>query len=248
MTRIPQRPKAARLGFTVLLVACIFFAAYPVSASPKPQQNISVTTEVIDLDPSGNPYTFQSDGGGKYFNGVDGVVSILTANTYNGVAPGDWQFNKTFFVKGKETQSNRKMTVNLNTFDAVASDDPHYTVDATPPFWGTQVLHAFGEVKCSLVFVSMGQMAANTATTCPTLFAFYMPNNDKWALSPAYSFFHYPEITDAQVSCVAADSAGCKEWYIEPIGSLQAVARLVLEGGTNHGDFYMRFKFHITRQ
>jgi hypothetical protein len=211
------------------------------------RNDISVTTEVIDLDPSGNPYTFASDGGGKYFNGVDGVTSILTANTYNCVKTGDWQFNKPGTKRGKPLYSNRKMAVSLNTFDAIVAGDPHYTVDATPPFWGTQTLNAFGEVKCSYVNVSMGQMAANTATTCPTLFAFFMPNDDKWALSPGYSYFGYPEITDAQVSCTAADAQGCKDWLIEPIGSLQAVARLVLEGGTNHGDFYMRFKFHITR-
>jgi hypothetical protein len=80
------------------------------------------------------------------------------------------------------------------------------------------------------------------------LFAFFMPNDDKWALSPAYSFNQYPEVTDAQVSCTAADAQGCKDWLIEPIGSLQAVARLVLVGpAENHGDFYMRFKFHVTR-
>jgi hypothetical protein len=198
-------------------------------------------------DANGDPYTFASDGGGVYPHGVNGVTSILTANTYNCVKTGDWQFNKPGSKKGQPVYSGRKMAVSLNTLDAVQPGDPHYTVDATPPFWGTQILNAFGEVKCSLVNVSMGQMAANTAATCPTLFAFFMPNDDKWALSPAYSFNHYPEVTDAQVSCVAADSAGCKEWYIEPIGSLQAVGRLVLEGGENHGDFYMRFKFHITR-
>ena len=66
-------------------------------------------------------------------------------------------------------------------------------------------------------------------------------------MSPAQSFFHYPDITDAQVSCTAADSSGCKDWLIEPIGSLQAVARCQLEGPENHGNFYTRFKFHVTR-
>jgi hypothetical protein len=236
----------------VLVLGFIALASKDNSASgcPKAGQqrtNISVTTEVIDLDPGGNLYTISSDGGGRYLNGVDGVTSILTANTYNCVPTGDWQFNKPFSVKGKTTYSSRRMGVSLNTSDAIVPGDPHYTAPANPPFWGTQVLRSYAEVKCSLVNVSMMTLAPNTAVTCPTLFAFYTESDQKYALSPAYSFNHYPEVTDAQVSCNSADSAGCNDWFIEPIGSLQAVGRLVTEGDANDGDFYMRFKFHVTR-
>ena len=214
------------LRFTGLLLTLIIIAPRIASAGCPRRSDASVTTTVVDLDPAGNPYTIASDGGGTYFNGVDGVTSILTGNTYNCVATGDWQFNKPGTKKGKTVYSGRKMAISINMVDAVPPGDPHYTVEPTPPFWGTQVLNSFAEVKCSLVNVSMGQMAANTATTCPLLVTFFVgPTDDKWGLSPAQSFFHYPDITDAQVSCNAADSAGCKDWFIEPIGSLQSVAR-----------------------
>lgn len=80
------------------------------------------------------------------------------------------------------------------------------------------------------------------------IFAFYTTSGEKYGLNPAQSFNHLPEVTDVQVVCNAADSAGCNDWFIEPIGALQAVARLVpVDTGINDGDFYMRFRFHVTR-
>lgn len=239
--------------FKVPALVLVFIALPPkhssASGCPKAGQqrtNISVTTNVIDLDPTGNLYTISSDGGGSYFNGVDGVTSILTANTYNCVPTGDWQFNKSSWVKGKTVYSNRRMGVSLNPQDAVQPGDPHYTAPADPPFWGTQVLRAQAEVKCSLVYVSMMTIAPNTAVTCPMVFAFTTTDDIQYGLSPAQSFNHFPEVTDAQVSCNSADAAGCNDWFIEPIGSLQAVGRLD-SAGVNYGDFYMRFKFHVAR-
>ena len=210
--------------------------------------DIPVTTTIVDLDAAGNLYTISSDGKGSYLNGVDNVTSILTANTYNCQPPGDWQFNKPFTVKGKTVTSNRKVGVSLNTSDAIVEGDPHFLVPANPAFWGTQILTAQSEVKCSLVFVSMGQMAPGTARTCPLLFAFTTADGIQYGLHPAYSFTGYPETTDVQVSCNSADSAGCNDWFIEPIGSLKAVGRHTHSGaGDNLGDFYMRFKIHVTR-
>src|SRR5262249_53050658 len=245
--RLSLRLGLCLTGLALLALFCPAQSAFAGCPGGRNRSDIPVTTEVVDFDPAGNPYTISSDGRGGYFNGVDVVPPTLTANTYNCVATGDWQFNKPFTVKGKTAYSNRRMGVSLNVSDAVQPGDPHYTTPANPPFWGTQVLRAYAEVKCSLVNVSMMTIAANTAVTCPTLFAFFTETDQRYSLSPAHAFNGYPEVTDAQVSCNAADSAGCKDWFIEPIGSLQAVARLVLEGGANEGDFYMRFKCHVTR-
>jgi len=235
-----------------LVLALLIFAPRSASASGCPsggkqRTDISVTTNVVDFDPAGNPYTISSDGGGSYPNGVNGVTSILTANTYNCVATGDWQFNKPFSAKGHTVFSGRKMGVSLNTSDAIVPGDPHYTAPANPPFWGTQILNAYAEVKCSLLNISMGTMTANTAATCPMIFSFFAPDGVQYGLNPAQSFNHLPEVTDVQVACNSADAAGCNDWFIEPIGSLQAVGRLVPIGGGNDGDFYMRFRFHVTR-
>jgi hypothetical protein len=237
-------------AFPVLALTLALFPSQNASASGCPgrgqKTDISVTTSVVDFDPVGNPYTISSDGGGSYFNGVGGVTSILTANTYNCVPTGDWQFNKPFTVKGKTAYSSRKMGVSLNTSDEIVPGDPHYTAPANPPFSGTQILRAQAQIECSFVHVSMMTIAPNTAATCPMLFDFTTAEGVQYGLSPAHSFNGFPETTDAQVSCNSADAAGCNDWFIEPIGSLQAVGRL-MSGGINHGDFYMRFKFHVTR-
>ncbi len=247
MTKHDSRPfkiavLALMLGFGGLATAS--------GAKPPTCTDLPVTTNVDDVDPAGNPYTIASDGKGSYFNGVDYVMSILTCNGYNGVKNGDWQFNKPVTVKvhGVDVRQNlRDMGVSLNVTDAVQPGDPHYTAPATPPFWGTETRYAYAEVKCTMLNKSMLTMTAGTAMTCPLIFAFFTVSDVKYALMPAYSFTGNPETTDAQVACNSADSGGCKDWFIEPIGSLQAVGRLTTGSPVNDGDFYMRFKFHITR-
>jgi hypothetical protein len=92
-------------------------------------------------------------------------------------------------------------------------------------------------------------MAANTAMTCPMIFSFFTTADVQYGLNPASSVNHLPEVTDVQIACNAVDSGGCKDWFIEPIGSLQAVGRLVpiSDLSIDYGDFYMRFRIHITR-
>lgn len=246
--RFFRTPAAISVPRIALALAVLLLPAPITLAGPPARRasDISVTTNINDFDPNGNLYTISSDSGGSYFNGVDRVISILTANGYNGIANGDWQFNKPTTQKGKTVYSLRKMGVSLNPADAIVPGDPHYTAPADPPFWGTQILIAYSEVKCTLLNKSMLMMAANTAITCPMLFEFITTDNLAWGLSPAHSFNNFPEVTDAQIACNSVDSGGCKDWFIEPIGSLQAVGRL-MSGGVNHGDFYMRFQFHVTR-
>jgi hypothetical protein len=232
------------------LQAGITSATPPAKGSPPAKaSDIAVTTTITDFDPSSNLYTISSDGSGSYFNNVDGVMSILTANGYNGIANGDWQFNKISVQRNKTVFSQRKIGVSLNMSDAIVPGDPHYTAPANPPFWGTQILHAQSEVKCTAINKSMLTMAANTAMTCPMIFSFFTTADVQYGLNPASSVNHLPEVTDVQISCSAADSGGCKDWLIEPIGSLQAVGRLVpiSDLSIDYGDFYMRFRIHITR-
>ena len=236
------------LALAALLTALPAGAA-PGASRPTRAADIPVTTTVIDLDPSGNLYTIASDGGGSYFNGVSGVISILTVNGYNGIANGDWQFNKPTTAKNRTVFSQREMAVSLNPSDAVQPGDSHYTAPANPPFWGTQILRSYSEVKCTLLGRSMLTMAANTAMTCPMIFSFFTADSVQYGLNPAHSFNNLPEVTDVQISCNSADSGGCNDWVIEPIGSLQAVGRLVpvADLSVDDGDFYMRFRIHVTR-
>jgi len=227
------------------------FAAKPGACTDTP-----VTTMISDVDPVGKPYTVSSDHRGPYFNGVDYVMSTLVCGGYNGIQHGDWQFNKQVSVKqgrGTVLLNARDVGFSLNLEDAVQPGDPHYAAPANPPFWGTQIIYGYSEVKCTAIYKSMLTMTANTAMTCPGIFSFYTASDDHYYLLPAYSLGSLPETTDVQITCNSADSGGCKDWFIEPIGSLQAVGRLSpassdhSASSTNDGDFYMRFHIQVTR-
>lgn len=206
---------------------------------------IPVTTLINDLDSNGLMSDIASDGLGSYGNNVGGVTTFLTSNGYNGIAFGDWQF-------GVYDSLTRNVNESLLSEDAVPPGDPHYTAPATPPFWGTLATKAHIEVKCTLVLNNMLTMAAGSSFTCPLINRFNTPGNIDYTRSPAISFSHYPETTDVQVRCNTADAGGCNDWFIDPIGLSEGVARLVNvplkhEPQFDHGDFFMRFHIHITR-
>jgi hypothetical protein len=208
--------------------------------------DIPVTTTISELDYNGNPSTIVSDGLGAYLDGVDGVVSVLATAAYNYLYNGDWQFNK-------DSASTRKVGVVLNVSDEVLSGDPHYQAPAIPPFLGTQILPGHAQVKCTFVYQSMLTMTAGTSVICPMLLGFTTPDNVQYNLNPAFSWNHYPEVTDAQVTCNSVDGDGCNDWDITPISFGQAVGRLEYPARHNDpthgnvGDMYMRFWFHVTR-
>ncbi len=248
MTTPWLRSLVALPGLRIAVLAPVLTLGLLATAlDAKPCTNTSVTTTITDVDPAGNAYTIASDGLGSYFNGVGNVISILTCNGYNGIKNGDWQFNKPVIKKGKRANA-RNLGVSLNVSDAIQPGDPHYTAPANPPFWGTEIRYAYSEVKCTLLNQSMLTMTAGTAMTCPMIFSFFTSTDAQYGLNPAHSFNNFPETTDVQVSCNAVNSGGCTDWLIEPIGSLQAVGRLVPNAdSSNQGDFYMRFKIHVTR-
>ena len=215
----------------------------PAGSVPLPKSGhciIPVTTNIDDVDANGLPADIGSDGLGPYPHGVNAVTSYLTSNGYNGIAFGDWQFDAL-------ASTARLVSHSFDEEDAVQPGDPHYTAPANPPFWGTLNLTSRVTVKCTLINKSMLTMAAGATMTCPLINRFVAGNID-YHLNAAQSFDGFPEVTDAQIRCNAADVGGCRDWSITPIDFGQAVGRLVPTGsGINDGDFYMRFHIHITR-
>jgi hypothetical protein len=235
----------------VLVLALAVFAIPGVARAAKPARcpaggistgrdcHIPVTTIISDVDANGLPADIRSDGLGPYPHNGNGVTSFLTDNGYNRV-DWDWQFDT-------YASTARLVGHSLDPEDAVQPNDPHYTAPANPPFWGSMTLTSRITVKCTLVLNDMMKMAAGSSFTCPMINKFNVGNIDHH-LNAAQSFDHYPEVTDALVRCNAVDVAGCKDWFIDPIGLGQAVGRLVPTGSTiNDGDFYMRFHIHVTR-
>jgi len=202
---------------------------------------VPVTTYISQIDSNGLSATVADDGLGAYAQGVDGVTSWLTENGYNRIAFGDWQF-------GVYDSPSRVVNESLLLEDALQPGDPNYTAPASPPFgFGTQASKAHIEVKCTLLNRTMLTMTAGQTFTCPMPNRFNVSGTD-YSLSPAPSFTHFAETTDVQVRCNTANSGGCNDWFIDPIGLGQAIGRLVPTGSAiNDGDFYMRFHIHVTR-
>jgi hypothetical protein len=240
----PLRILTTALALVVFLIATVASAAKPSRCPAGGTSSgrdclIPVTTIISDIDANGLPADIRSDGLGSYPHNGNGVTSWLTDNGYNRV-DWDWQFDT-------YASTVRFIDHSLDPEDAVQPGDPHYTAPANPPFWGTMRLTARITLKCTLVYNDMMKMTAGSSFTCPMINKFNVGNID-YHLNAAQSFDHYPEVTDALVRCNSADSAGCNDWFIHPIGLGQAVGRLSPHGtDINDGDFYMRFHIHVTR-
>lgn len=208
-------------------------------------RNKSITTTIED-EAGGLPADISSDGLGAYNDGVSGLTSFLTTNGFNGIEFGDWQFNT-------NNSTGRSIGHRFDAEDAIQFGEPNYTAPANPPFWGSQNLTGNLQVMCTLLNRNMLTMTAGSSFTCPLLNNFKTANGNTYGLNPAYSFTGFPETTDARIVCNQADPDGCNDWFIEPIGPGPAVARLNLKATkpnrppTNLGDYYLRFRIHLTR-
>ena len=254
MTRINRFGAAARdmalAALVTMTLAPLAFAEPSPNKGGPPPQDLSVTTEIQDLDANGQVCTISSDGQGVYQNGVNGISSILTANTCNGLTWGDWRFNAV---------GPRSVTESFFTSDAVQPGDPHYQAPAAPPYTGSQLQLPAMNVQCTCSGSSQGQlknmytMTAGQSFTCPLL------NHWGWSVAPALTFTGYPETTDALVTCNTASGGHCVDWFIEPIDVQrpggtddEAVGRLVGPAScrkcndTDKGDYYMRFRIHVS--
>jgi len=237
------------LMFLMALVTALGFAKQTAS-------DIPVTTTLADLDATATPYDVQSDGRGAYPNSANSVASILVGNGYNHIVDGDWRLDML-------SSPVRTVGISFDPADAVQPGQPGYTAPANPPYWGTEYQAVRMENKCSLDNHDMLTMKPGDKFTCPT--SIRMPPTSRSTyyrldMSGSFTFLNEPETQDAQVACNSADSAGCKDWFIDPVpivnsdgstspGNARARLNLVgTHGGmTDEGDFYLTFHIHVTR-
>ena len=243
------------MRFTSIVAVCMVALAALAGKTPS---NIPVTSYLSDSGPTGVPYSVQSDRLGAYLNGVQGVGSILTANTYHSLPPGDWQLDVL-------SSATRNITVTLSSANAVQPGQPGYQAPANPPFWGTRTLPGHIEDKCTAIYNDLLTMSAGQTFQCPAIVRFASSQkNAYYRLDMTGSWTGigaYTESTQVRVQCNTVGSDGnCNDWFMDPIpvvnpdGTISpgtAIARLVevFSSGpeTNDGDFYLTFHFHITR-
>jgi hypothetical protein len=243
-----------------VLVATMAFAG-------RPSPDVSVTTYLSDFNAMGTAYYIESDGQagpvngvtGEYDNGYQNVTSVLNANTYNSLPPGDWTLDLL-------NSTVRTMRLTLSSSNEIQPGQPGYTVPPNPPFLGTDSLQSRFAEYCTAIGLDVGTMnAVNQTMQCPAIFRFNWNSSTYYRvyMTGSWSTFGASETTYVQIQCNALGTNGyCNDWYIDPIPVVnadgttspgQAVGRLVAittKGTgtyTNAGDFYMTFHVHVTR-
>jgi hypothetical protein len=236
----------------------------------KPRVDLPVTTSLADYNAAAEPYSVQSDSAGPYRNGTGGVISILLANGYNGIAWGDWRVdlltNPTSRTVGISFCDPTHGTVCPT--NAVQPGDPGFTAPANPPWWGTAWQPARVIATCSAE--SRNMYAMKPADSFPCVGTIILPtiNNVYYTLHMGYTnpFEPKPETQELQVTCNSSGTDGnCNAWSLDPVpvvnpdGTTSAgrtraqLTRTVTNHGgnvvsrTNEGDFYLTFHILITR-
>ena len=233
--------------FAMLLLATAAFAS-------KSAPDIPVTTYLADYDAASAAYYLQNDGHGAYNNGVASVTSVLVANGYNHIVNGDWRLDIM-------ASTIRTVGITFDTSNAVQPGDPGYTAPAEPPYWGIGFQAVRMENKCTMINRNMLTMRAGDKFTCPTIIR--LPNITSSTYYRLYmGALFAPETQDVQVACNSTNTAGCSDWFIDPVpvvnadgstspGKARARLNLVDSRGsnnlTNKGDFYLTFHIHVTR-
>ncbi len=232
-------------------VTCILILIAGVAFAGKPNADKPITHYISDYDPSFAAYSIQSDGGGAYLNGVNGDISVLMANVLNGLTWGD---------RLLENGTIRKLAITFSQENAVQPGDPGYVVPANPPVWGTLYTGGRFMNKCTGDNLSYYTMKPGDKIICQMHIRMH-------PLGSTTSYYRLDmgteeETQKVQISCNAADTAGCTDWFIDPIpvvnpdgssspGKTRARLNYFKSGKNppppNQGAFYMTFHIHVTR-
>lgn len=227
--------KTGRMRLIWTVTALLVFSLAALAGKPLPNTSVVSTIEGTGIlaDASIPNDRLQNDLLGDYFNGVEGVLSILQGN-------GDWELDTT-------GSSVRQVMLDLReTYDSTA----------TPPFAYSTVPGRF-IAKCGAVSpASIGGMRGlNTSMICFMNLSFSV-GRDAYVLTMNHGAV--PDVDDVRVTCVEVSgdpsdpNAPCTGWTIDPsvVDSTgpRNRARLYLRGkaGTlvDRGRYYMRF--HIS--
>jgi hypothetical protein len=241
-----------RFNFTVFILSLALVTSSVMAANFHKGGDIPITQEISDVDTATlTPYYIQSDGLGLYlfdfttYKGkTTGTNSVLMANVCGNLPNGD-RLLDTSLTSG----DGRRVKITFSNANAILANDPNYRVPAQ--FFGI-ISNRFRNMNTCTCGTgqSMYSMAANTRIFCPMHFRLDGANYRLEMIGGDN------ETDSVQIVCNAADSAGCKEWTIDPISDPDYTdnagrtrARLVDLGNNNAnlGDYYMTFHLHATR-
>ena len=243
-----------RIAMLLLVTIALTHSAM---AKGRPLADIPVTQDIADEDGNFVPYYLQSDGLGAYQNGLNGDKSVLMENGFNGLKYAD----RLLDLNELNVARNVRITFIQGTNgNEVLPGDPGYIVPAAPPQWGTVYTPTRMMNQCSS-FNNSGflPMSAGDTIHCPMLISVEPTDGTNNHYRLAMGFNDRPETQKVQITCNAADSAGCNDWVIDPIPNPDGTAgktRARLEYVsttkgktilTNKGAFYLTFHMHVTR-
>lgn len=231
-----------------LFAVCI--AAGPATAAGGISQTKNITVNSYVAYNSGGTATYNVQGDGTnplisasngaamsaYINGVDNVTSILTANTWNHLPPGDWQLD---MLQSTARRVNIDLT-NAGLNGAVAPSDLHGPLPARL------------QENCTKVNLDITQMVAGQTYLCPAWLRFNPPTNAYYyglSLNPSVD----ATMTNVSIYCVSIGRNGfCHYWTVDPPTGAPATAQLQkivsTKSGfttTDLGYFNLTFHFEI---
>ena len=230
----------------VLVTVAVSAMLTDLSAAGK-SSKVLVTTTIADSQ-NGSSLRVASDTQGAYvttFNRKQEAVSSSINRYQDGT---DWMLTTDYSVN--QTPSNRTVFFDLS--------EPATPGNPVPPItMGNGQAHLIA--KCHLVSVDMYTLSPGASADCPGSFRFQVPDGSWYRLS--FQPDNFPNVNRLRVTCISADSAGCKVWTITPASSVvtgtdsNVKSRnklLLLDGNTeailaDFGDYYLSFSITVAR-
>lgn len=237
-----NRLRRARGGFALAGLAMLgLLQARTHGAGPVKPTNTPVTT-TIDNSVNGYQVRVESDFKGSYVS-TSQVSSLIDTL-------GDWSLTTYSTSRRGFTASTRSVFFDLT--EPVASTNP------LPPMQSGYV-QAHLIAKCHLVNTGFLQIPAGSSVQCPGSFRFQASNGLWYRFS--FQPENFPEVDRMNVTCDAADAAGCRLWTITPGGTAitatdpnpKNVNKLVQIDPSRDtvladlGDYYLSFRIRVAR-
>jgi hypothetical protein len=235
--------QTVRFASVSVLTITAFLATSAGTIAGGAARTVTVSSVIADAQ-NGYPLRIGSDDLGAYVNTrtVESVLEPQNSGT-------DWLMST--YGSVYRGGSNRTVVIDLSEPASFSNPPPPFTLAAVQTFLAA---------KCgSVQAIDMLKIPAGSTVQCGGAFHFVAPNGNWYKLSARPD--NYPDVTDMNVTCLTADSSGCRTWSIRPDSLLttggdpnvKGVQRLLqYDQPTDRvladlGDYYISFAYTISR-